>query len=462
MQKIKIGFVPSHRVPFSLHWAKDMRERCIRSLSELKEIELVVPDSNVTPDGLVRNEEDAKNTIELFQKSEIRGLLIGTMTFGEELPTISIAEAFSQFPIMLFGTKEGPFTPDGNRLSDSFCGTLSVSSGLCRRKIKFGFAGIVFPEENDFKQKVRDFAAACLAANGFVGARIGQVGPRPAPFETCAINEVMLIEKFRQRVIPLTLADAFYQANMIDEKDRETKSIVAEIRERTDCSKVSQESILKAAKLEKVLSDFIAKEDISCLGVQCWTAMQEIFGISSCLTMGRLTEKGYPAACEVDLHGALTMLVQYLCSFKTTPPHFIDWTIQNQENENVFFAWHCGNAPSCLAAPDFRPQVDKHSILLSNTSYGTLEFQLRSGVVTLGRLVEYDGQFKMLITTGKIVEDKRKLRGSWSWVEVDDLEKLYETLVYEGFTHHASLIHGNLIQPLIEFCRFTGIKAVIV
>jgi hypothetical protein len=76
MQKVKIGFVPSHRIPFSLPWAKDMRERCIRSLSELKEIELVVPDSNVTPDGLVRNEEDAKNTIELFQKSEIGGLLI--------------------------------------------------------------------------------------------------------------------------------------------------------------------------------------------------------------------------------------------------------------------------------------------------------------------------------------------------------------------------------------------------
>ncbi|GFP35580.1 hypothetical protein HKBW3S43_01370, partial [Candidatus Hakubella thermalkaliphila] len=38
MPKIKIGFVPSHRIPFSLHWAKDMRERCIRSLSELTQV----------------------------------------------------------------------------------------------------------------------------------------------------------------------------------------------------------------------------------------------------------------------------------------------------------------------------------------------------------------------------------------------------------------------------------------
>ena len=52
-------------------------------------------------------------------------------------------------------------------------------------------------------------------------------------------------------------------------------------------------------------------------------------------------------------------------------------------------------------------------------------------------------QFKMLISKGEIVPSKQNLRGSWSWVQVPDLDKLYNTLVMEGFTHHASLIHGD-------------------
>jgi L-fucose isomerase-like protein len=177
--------------------------------------------------------------------------------------------------------------------------------------------------------------------------------------------------------------------------------------------------------------------------------------------MGRLTEQGYPTACEVDLHGALTMLVQYLVSLKNVPPHFIDWTIQHQDDSNKFFAWHCGNAPQCLLAKSDSVKVSKHSILALDNSYGTAEFQLKEGVVTLNRLVEYDGEFKFLITKGRIVSDPRKLRGSWSWVEVDDLEELYDTLVYEGFTHHASMIHGDYIDSLVEFCRFTGIEPVV-
>ena len=66
----------------------------------------------------------------------------------------------------------------------------------------------------------------------------------------------------------------------------------------------------------------------------------------------------------------------------------------------------------------------------------------------------------MLITRGKLIPSKDKLRGSWSWVEVPDLERLYRTLIEEGFTHHVSMIHGDITSSLVEFCRFTGIEPV--
>ncbi|HTY81657.1 MAG TPA: hypothetical protein VMB24_02645, partial [Dehalococcoidales bacterium] len=62
----------------------------------------------------------------------------------------------------------------------------------------------------------------------------------------------------------------------------------------------------------------------------------------------------------------------------------------------------------------------------------------------------------------KIIASTQKLRGSWSWVEVPDLEELYATLVEEGFTHHASLIHGDHCNALVSACELLGIEAVVV
>ncbi|GAG56443.1 unnamed protein product, partial [marine sediment metagenome] len=131
---------------------------------------------------------------------------------------------------------------------------------------------------------------------------------------------------------------------------------------------------------ENVLKKYAAEENLSGFAIQCWTAMQEEIGVSPCLSMGRLTDSGIMCACEVDIYGAITMAVQHLLTFKQDVPHFIDWTIQNQENENMLLAWHCGNAPISLKCKSCMPQINTHSVLGwqigYDKSYGTAEFQL--------------------------------------------------------------------------------------
>ena len=158
------------------------------------------------------------------------------------------------------------------------------------------------------------------------------------------------------------------------------------------------------------------------------------------------------------------MLAQYGVARKLTVPHFIDWTIQHQEDENTFLAWHCGNAPACLAAKPESIVVREQAILSmvvgEERAQGAGEFQLAPGPVTLSRLTEYDGEFKMLIASGEIVASEDALRGSWSWVRVPDLKFLYQVLAEEGFTHHASLIHGDQTAALEMFCLYAGIDVV--
>jgi L-arabinose isomerase len=54
------------------------------------------------------------------------------------------------------------------------------------------------------------------------------------------------------------------------------------------------------------------------------------------------------------------------------------------------------------------------------------------------------------------------MKGSWSWVKVPDLDKLYRTLITGGFVHHASLIHGDYAQSITDACTIMGIEVVTV
>ncbi|MCD6335731.1 MAG: hypothetical protein J7M27_10440 [Candidatus Latescibacteria bacterium] len=42
------------------------------------------------------------------------------------------------------------------------------------------------------------------------------------------------------------------------------------------------------------------------------------------------------------------------------------------------------------------------------------------------------------------------------------LRILCRTLAWKGFTHHASMIHGDVTGELADFCMFLGIEAVMV
>jgi L-fucose isomerase-like protein len=303
----------------------------------------------------------------------------------------------------------------------------------------------------------------CAVARGFVGARIGLVGPRPERFETCIFSEDALMHSFGQRVVPIDLADIMARTDSPEAKAA-TGRIMRAVKAQADVSAIEATTLRKMAGLEWALGQFAAEKRLSAMGIQCWTAMQSVYGLSPCHTMGRLTDRGIMTSCEVDIYGALTMLVQHLAALGTTVPHFIDWTIQHQSKPNTFLAWHCGNSPPSLACDAGKVSIRYHSILGESLglerSQGTGEFQLKPGVVTLCRLQEHDGEFKMLVTNGTAVKSSDKLRGSWSWIEVPDLDRLYATLVGEGFVHHASLIHGDYAQAIGHACEFLGIDTV--
>ena len=88
--------------------------------------------------------------------------------------------------------------------------------------------------------------------------------------------------------------------------------------------------------------------------------------------------------------GALTMLAMNACALGAVPSEFIDWTDLHPTEKNVWLAWHCGNAACDLCASDCQKTLRQNErlSLWGPTCYGAIEFRMKNGGVTCGRLME--------------------------------------------------------------------------
>ena len=477
--RVKIGLLPSRRAGHTA-WTEQMRVDSLALLTDLTGVEVLAPRvaedgavdprTGATPHGTVNNLDEADAVAFFFRQEGVDALVICPVDFGDERSAVNVAASLG-VPVLLYATKEPPAPPDASmaRVSDSYCGTLSIAAGLTRRKLPFRFAGVHFPGDPELVAEAQTFVQALGVARALRGARIGQVGVRPAPFESVAYDEVSMARHFGENVIPCNLADVIDAARAIPDDDQRVRDLTAEIRASVAEVTVSESHLLRAAKVELALVDFWTRSRLSALAAQCWPSIQRMAGISLCAVYGRMTARHMLTACEVDVLGALSMLASYGAALGEALPHFVDWTIQHRENPNWLLAWHCGNAPTCLAADPahtaLRSRRDMAGVLAipeDDAMAGLYQFQVKPGAVTFCRLAEYDGEWKMLIAPGRIVPSDESLAGTWSWVQVRDHALLYRTLVEEGFIHHASMIHGDQVRALREACRFLGVRPVVV
>ncbi|MFN2229720.1 MAG: L-fucose/L-arabinose isomerase family protein [Anaerolineae bacterium] len=477
---VTIGFVPSYRFRYT-EWCQKMRDDSLATFGQVSGMRVVVPQPSpdgetldpiegLTPHGMVHSLDEAEAVAEYFQDQKVDGLILCPLDFGDERSASKVAEKLG-VPVLLYATKEPPGLDDPglSRVSDSYCGNLSMASGLYRRKIPFYYAGLFFPDEPAFEAEVETFVRAVAVVKGLRGARIGQVGVRPPTFETVGYDETAMIRKFGQNMIYANLGDITAAAKALADDDARVSAVIDDIHEQFATVTVSDTYLLNAAKLEVALSDFWTRNKLSGMAMQCWPSVGRELGISVCATYGRLTGKHMLTACEADILGALSMMVNYHAALGEAVPHFVDWTIRHRENPNQLLAWHCGNAPACLAADasqralrSRRDMAGEGEVPELDPTAGLGQFQIKPGTVTFCRMAEYDDAWKMLIATGEIIPSDETLAGTWSWVQVKDHDALYRTLVEEGFVHHASMIHGDQTQALLQACKFMDIEPIVV
>ena len=440
--KQTFGLLVGSRGFFPGHLAKSGREQMIAVL-EAAGYEVICPTPDETTHGAVQSREDAKKCAELYRKhaGKISGVILTLPNFGEEK---AIAEALRmadlRVPVLVQATPDsaGKMTIADRR--DSFCGKMSACNNLNQYRIPYSLTSLhtEAPESDEFKKDVEWFAAVCRVANGLNKLRIGAIGARPTAFNTVRYSEKIL-EGAGISIEPIDLSEIFGRIERLKDNDGSVVAKIKAIKGYVSTAGIPEASILKMAKLGVVIDGWMAENELDISAIQCWTSMEEYFGVVPCTVMSMMSENARSSACEVDVAGVIGMHALRLAS--DTPSALLDWNNNYGNDPNKAVCFHCSNLPKHFFA-DVR--MDYQEIIAGTVgklnTFGTCVGRVKSGPMSYARFSTDDatGRIRGYVGEGRFTDDPLSTFGGAGVVEIPRLQALLRFICEKGFEHHVA------------------------
>ena len=453
MAKTILGVIISTRACFPAALVPEARKGITAALKAVgaKGVMLGVKDTRL---GAVETRADAKACAELFREhaEEIGGIVVVLPNFGDER---GVAEAVRMsgldVPILVQAYPDAPGRSGPEERRDAFCGKISVCNNLVQQGMPFSLTirHTVRPEDETFLDDLRRFVATCRVVRGIRSARIGAIGARPAAFRTVRYSEKML-EAEGVTVETVDLSEIFGRAERLKSADGRLRRKAAALRAYVDASAVPDEKIARMARLAVVIDDWAAANDLDATAIQCWTTLQENFGVASCALMSMMSERLMPSACEVDVTGALSMLALTLAA--DAPAALADWNNNYKTDADKCVLFHCGNWPRCMLKKASMGYLDIAGKMMGrDRSYGSVVGRAEPGPLTFARLSTDDGDGEMVgyVGEGEFTGDALKTFGSYGVARVPDLQGLMQMVCRLGFEHHVAFCRGR-VADIVE------------
>ena len=313
------------------------------------------------------------------------------------------------------------------------------------------------PKTPLFAHEIAWFASVCRVVRGLRGCRVGALGARPAAFSTVRYSE-KLLEESGITVETLDLSELFGRIERLSDSAAEVKARVKEITGYVPCKGVTAQALTKMAKLGIVMDRWIADSELDVTAVQCWTSMEEYFGVVPCAVMSMLSDSLKSSACEVDVCGAVAMHALALASEK--PSFLLDWNNNYGTDPDKCVCFHCSNLPkSCFANARMDYQEIIAGTVGKDNTYGTVVGRIKPGPMTFARISTFDteGIIAAYIGEGKFTRDKLDTFGGFGVAEIPDLQLLLQYICENGFEHHVAINHSETARAINEaFDKYLG------
>jgi L-fucose isomerase-like protein len=454
MHKVTVGVIVGNRGFFPDHLCETGKQEVLRVLAE-EGIKVITLDASDTLFGSVESLQDAEKCAALFRahQAEIDGILVTLPNFGDErgvANAVRLAEL--NVPVLVQAFPDEPDKMRATDRRDSFCGKMSVCNNLRQYGIAYTLTTLhtVAPDSESFRQDLRQFAATCRVVRGLRGARFGMLGARPAAFITVRFSE-KLLEKAGISVEVLDLSEAFGRASCLVDDDPAVRDKLHTIENYVSTAGIPSKALLKMAKFALVTERWMEENELVATAVQCWTSMEEYFGVVPCAVMSMMSNALKPSACEADIAGAVGMYALALAS--GTPSALVDWNNNFGDDLDKGVIFHCSNLPADFfqeAEMSFQ-EIIAGSVGKENT-YGTIVGRIKTGPFTYCRVSTDDerGIIRAYLGEGELTADPLDTFGGYGVVRVPNFQGLLRHICANGYEHHVAVNRAQVASALNE------------
>lgn len=445
---ITIGFAPTRRSIFS---APDAIKYADLTRAKLRDLGIDFIDiKDINAEGLLYDEAERIRITEKFKANNIGGLFVPHTNFGTEYEVARLAKDLN-VPVLLWGPRDERPDENGIRLRDSQCGLFATGKVLRRFKVPFTYMTNCRLEDTEFERGIKDFLAVCNVVKTFRNIRILQIAPRPFDFWSTMCNEGELLERFNIQLAPIPMPELIDAVKAAKQEKTQVEGVISHCNSCMNIA-VSSEALENVAALKVAMSSLASKYQCNAIAIQCWNALQSELGIMPCAANSILNEEGIPTVCETDIHGAITALMVEAASRTGRRSFFADWTVRHPDNENGELLQHCGPWPISVAKE--KPTL---GYPLAFDHPGSVEAEAQHGLMTLSRFDGDNGEYSLLLGNAKGI-DGPYTKGTYVWVEVENLKRLEAKLVEGPYIHHCVGIHEDIVPVLYEACKYIGVR----
>jgi L-fucose isomerase-like protein len=454
MSATTFGVIIGNRGFFPDVLARDGREEMLQVLQQAG-YQTVCLTPQDTKHGSVETLQDARKCADLFRqhREEIDGVIVSLPNFGDERGVAnSLRMAGLDVPVLVQAFPDEPEKMLMGGRRDSFCGKISVCNNLWQYGIHYTLTSqhTSSPKSDLFGRDLKAFAATCRILKGLKNARVGVLGARPAAFNTVRFSE-KLLEQAGISVETLDLSEVFGRVGRLKDDDPKVQAKLSGIGGYVPTAGVPPPSLMKMAKFGVVVDEWMKDNALAGTSVQCWTAMEEFFGVVPCTLMSMMSNNLLPSACETDMVGMLGMYVLQLAS--GDPSAIVDWNNNFGEDPDKAVIFHCSNLPKHFfeeAKMDFQ-EIIAGSVGKANT-FGTVVGTLKAGPMTFCRVSTDDlhGRMRAYVGEGEITSDKLKSFGGYGVVRIPGLQQLLQYVCNNGYEHHVAVNRSHYGRAVVD------------
>ena len=470
MPKMKIGIVAVSRDCFPESLSVNRRKALVEAYAKKYD----AADIYECPICIVESEIHMVQALEDIKKAGCNALCVYLGNFGPEISETLLAKHFEGPKMFVAAAEEsGNSLMDGR--GDAYCGMLNASYNLKLRNVKAYIPEYPVGTAEDCADMIHEFVPIARAVYALNNLKIISFGPRPLNFLACnaPIKPLYNLGVEIEENSELDLFEAFNK----HEGDARIPDVVKEMEAELGAGNKKPEILAKLAQYELTLLDWVEdhkgyREFVAIAG-KCWPAFQTQFGFVPCYVNSRLTAKGIPVSCEVDIYGALSEFIGTVVSEDTVtlldinnsvPQDLYDEDIKgkyaNYTLKDTFMGFHCGNtASSKLSFCEMKYQKIMARSLPIEVTNGTLEGDIVPGDITFFRLQSTaDANLRAYIAHGEVLPVATRSFGAIGIFAIPEMGRFYRhVLIEKNFPHHGAVAFGHFGKALYEVFKYIGV-----